>query len=95
MKSPMEDLPVRSMLTVSSAFMSSRRARTTLSVSCALTRGDTASGERDARESAGVGRGAYPFMLLHAPGANRDVTKDNYSADALPVHAAFRPLDKT
>jgi hypothetical protein len=34
-------------------------------------------------------------MLLHAPGTNRDVMKDNYSVDALLVRAAFRPRDKT
>src|ERR1700690_841363 len=71
-KSPIEDLPVISMVTLSSAFMSSRRARTMRNVSLALgrlgalERLETDTGERRvARETACVARGFYPFASLH------------------------------
>jgi len=60
-------LTERSMATVSSAFMSSRRARTVLSVPSALGCRETGSGARRARESAGVIRGFDPFDALHSP----------------------------
>src|SRR5258708_40014807 len=65
MASAIEVLPVRSMVTVSSAFMSSMRARTRRRVSLASGRTlETLSGARRAlaRESADVGRG--PFLSL-------------------------------
>src|SRR5262245_39209942 len=56
------------MTTLSSAFMSSRRARMVRSVSLALWGRETVSGvRRGARESAGVCRGADPFCALHSP----------------------------
>ena len=58
---------MRSMTTLSSAFMSSRRARTVRSVSLALGCRETVSGvRRDARESAGVFRGLI-LSSLHSP----------------------------
>ena len=73
------------MVTLSSAFMSSRRARTMRSVSLALGRLEMGSGERRAaRESAGVGRGPYPFSSLHSPGANRGLDQDSYFARFFP-----------
>src|SRR4030095_8425963 len=64
----MDDFPVRSMTTLSSAFMSSSRARTVWSVSLAVGCRETVSGvRRDARESAGVCRVCDPFYALHSP----------------------------
>src|SRR6185437_3521523 len=70
MRSAIELLAVRSMVTMSSAFMSSRRARTILcNVSVGIGR-ETKAGERGAaRESACVDRGIYPFCLSHSPPA--------------------------
>jgi len=68
------------MTTLSSAFMSSRRARTVRSVSLAVGCRETFSGvRRDARESAGVFRGFGPFYALHSPPVRPGgLTKHNY-----------------
>src|SRR4029078_6058340 len=68
------------MTTLSSAFMSSRRARTVRSVSLAVGCRETFSGvRRDARESAGVFRGFGPFYALHSPTVRPEgLTKHNY-----------------
>ena len=69
MKSAIEVLPVRSMVTVSSAFMSSMLARTRRRVSSASGRTlETRSGARraPARESAGVDRDRFPFTSFTA-----------------------------
>src|SRR5215467_10055470 len=68
------------MTTLSSAFMSSRRARTVRSVSLAVGCRETFSGvRREARESAGVFRGSGPFYALHSPPVRtRSLTKHNY-----------------
>ena len=68
------------MTTLSSAFMSSRRARTVRSVSLAVGCRETFSGvRRDARESAGVFRGSGPFYMLHSlPVRTGGLTKHNY-----------------
>src|SRR4051812_42288670 len=69
------------MVVVSSAFMSSRHARTTRSVSSASGRRETGSGERRlvtlaAREIAGADRVLCPFVLVaHAPADARDSAK--------------------
>src|ERR1700687_2580119 len=66
MLSAIEDLPVRSMVTVSSAFMSSRRARTRRRISSASGRTlemGSAARRAPARESNGVGR--VPFLAIH------------------------------
>src|SRR5215510_4100715 len=56
------------MTTLSSAFISSSRARTVRSVSLAVGCRETVSGvQRDARESAGVCRVCDPFYALHSP----------------------------
>src|SRR4029450_10785639 len=76
----MDDFPVRSMTTLSSAFMSSSRARTVWSVSLAVGCRETVSGvRRDARESAGVCRVCDPFYALHSPRREPgDLKKHNY-----------------
>jgi hypothetical protein len=68
------------MTTLSSAFKSSRRARTVRSVSLAVGCRETFSGvRRDARESAGVFRGSGPFYVLHLPPVRSgSLTKHNY-----------------
>src|SRR5215813_11807706 len=68
------------MTTLSSAFMSSRRARTVRSVSLAVGCRETFSGvRRDARESAGVFRGSGPFYVLHSlPVRTGSSPKHNY-----------------
>jgi len=59
---------VELMTTLSSAFMSSKRARTVLSISLAVGCRETVSGlRRDARESADVLRVFGPFDALHPP----------------------------
>src|SRR5712675_2099744 len=66
MLSAIEDLPVRSMVMVSSAFMSSRRARTKRRISSASGRTlemGSAARRAPARESNGVGR--VPFLSMH------------------------------
>src|SRR5215211_6874205 len=68
MKSAIEVLPARSMVTVSSAFRSSIRARTRRRVSLVSGRTlEPATGalRGQARESAGVDRGAFSFRFLH------------------------------
>src|SRR4029078_6411766 len=76
----MDDFPERSMTTLSSAFMSSRRARTVRSVSLAVGWRETVSGvRRDARASAGVVRGFGPCYALHSPPIRPgSLTKHNY-----------------
>src|SRR4030095_12404307 len=76
----MDDFPVRSMTTLSSAFMSSSRARTVWSVSLAVGCRETVSGvRRDARESAGVCRVCDPFYALHSPRREPgDLNEHNY-----------------
>src|SRR5262245_6773499 len=66
--------------TLSSAFMSSRRARTVRSVSLAVSCRETSSGlRRDARESACVCRGPDPFNALHSfPVETGNPKKHNY-----------------
>src|SRR4249920_1107367 len=68
------------MTTLSSAFKSSRRARTVRSVSLAVGCRETFSGERrGAQESAGVFRGSGPFYVLHSPPVRTGgLTKHNY-----------------
>jgi hypothetical protein len=73
MRSAIEVLPVRSMVVVSSAFMSSRRVRIRLKVSWASSRLETASGARRvaARGAAMAVRGPFPFdvtVCLSVPG---------------------------
>src|SRR5215468_8299162 len=68
------------MTTLSSAFMSSRRARTVRSISLAVGCRETFSGvRRDARESADVFRASGPFYMLHSPPVRTgSLTKHNY-----------------
>src|SRR5512146_1792023 len=78
------------MVTVSSAFILSRLARTTRSVCGALARGDATSGAvLAARDEAGVGRGAYPFRPWHRPGRAGPRGKDSDGRPGMPV--ATRP----
>src|SRR6516162_8603674 len=64
-------LPARSMVTVSSAFMSSTRARTRRRVSLASGRTRETLDARGVREIAEVGRGPCPFVA--APARKRAV----------------------
>src|SRR5262245_15540958 len=70
------------MTTLSSAFMSSRRARTVRSVCVGVGCRETLSGGgRDARESAGVVGGAGAFYVLHSPPVRTgSLIKHNYRA---------------
>src|SRR5664280_1075844 len=82
------------MVTLSSAFMSSRRARTMRRVSLALGRKgpdlETRSGvRRDARESAGLVRGCFPLRLLHPPLLAPGHDQDSYFARFFPLLLGF------
>src|SRR5436190_3567400 len=93
MLSASEDLPVRSMVTVSSAFMSSRRARIRRSISSASGRTlemGSAARRAPARETRGVGR--VPFLSKHhAPPTTGQLTGYACSVNGFN-HPPFRLL---